>query len=904
MLCVLGVWNRIVLLVPGNRYTMSRQKFATILLPSKIRSMKPGFCFTFAEFVDGLKFPAEAAAKLFLKSFRGFFGDMTPAEQAAQELAALDQETELHRAVERVRDLAQRLDEAAALHLSRGVTTAPRPVFGHSFGHGHHRERAFAGRVPFQPPTPSPPATASGLCTWCHSPGHVISDCPGNDHGIPGRSRYHPENNGAPSPFGYFHHRLPLSVADGTHAVRGTRLTCGFSKPVHHRLGFLPPLDPQLTTTVVVNGVSAPALLDTGAMISVISPALRMIWHYRSWRTARPVTLRLSPECKPQQAVLYHLGRDPLILVGLSELRGHGLVLGDTPTITPLNIPVDDDDNDLGDDDYGGEAIVGRLVLAGPLGALDSDGQPDLAALALAAPRIATLATPPSGPHLGKAAPTVPVVRRDVLTDPEAQQVTDLLGEYAHLFGDSPLPRGDGAFSGPALAWSQPYFPHSPLEQPDAIPFSVFTPFDIHVAWTLTPEVPRSTPMTPNTRGLSAQTGPQLTVDITRVSGRRYLPGYYVPSRRRLASGCETDRQKRSRSDSDQGPVDEFVDDSLSPAGQNEADEQGEEQDEHEDVAEQPTDVSEQPQPEPVPQKEPDLREPLLASKLESLNESCTSPSPITSSTNTITSSSKTQSTSTCLKISPSPTTDSKTEPRQNPTSTVTSPQAAAPRPRLPIGASPFQFAGMKQLVPSPGCSSPFDPAWRSSFDCSLFTANNPAAPSVSRHLNRGITVPVCFLQSFSEYHLDSGICVELHKVLNRLIGVFTSSIRVLTEGTCSNVTAVYRNLSARALAIAQNLEDEQAVGLHTPIEGPFSLEELVLWERAFPRYAQAVLRDRAQLRHSKFGPAFARALRPVRRNIWLSPRPTGRPTTGRFSARSIGPTRAGSTFRAIGNAS
>ncbi|KAJ4457223.1 hypothetical protein PAPYR_7394 [Paratrimastix pyriformis] len=357
--------------LPGNRYTMSRQKFATILLPSKIRSMKPEafvsplpnlprlrnilnfeecvrfedtisqtigsidglpvdlrqlvppsavgillrynqHCFDSCEdlfdslydisrpksnflrtrhlaslvfsppptFVDGLKFPAEAAAKLFLKSFRGFFGDMvkdeflvgcaaspssdddssssssedekpapsasatsvpatsgsdpagsagvakTPAEQAAQELAALDQETELHRAVERVRDLAQRLDEAAALHLSRGVTTAPRPVFGHSFGHGRHREHAFAGRVPFQPPTPSPPATASvpphptsrgsversrlrdqGLCTWCHSSGHAISDCPGNDHGIPGRSRYHPENNGAPS-FCCGHHSM------------------------------------------------------------------------------------------------------------------------------------------------------------------------------------------------------------------------------------------------------------------------------------------------------------------------------------------------------------------------------------------------------------------------------------------------------------------------------------------------------------------------------------------------------------------------------------------------------------------------------------------------------------------------------------------------------------------------
>ncbi|KAJ4452947.1 hypothetical protein PAPYR_12724 [Paratrimastix pyriformis] len=309
-------------------YDISRPKsnfLRTRLLASLVFSPPPTF-------VDGLKFPAEAAAKLFLKSFRGFFGDMvkdeflvgcaaspssdddssssssedekpaplasatsvpatsgsdpagtsagvakTPAEQAAQELAALDQETELHRAVERVRDLAQRLDEAAALHLSRGVTTAPRPVFGHSFGHGHHRERAFAGRVPFQPPTPSPPATASvpphptsrgsversrlrdqGLCTWCHSPGHVISDCPGNDHGIPGRSRYHPENNGAPRLAPTVHllllhllrrlqplwvlppHRLPLSVADGTHAVRGTRLTCGFSKPVHHRLGFLP----------------------------------------------------------------------------------------------------------------------------------------------------------------------------------------------------------------------------------------------------------------------------------------------------------------------------------------------------------------------------------------------------------------------------------------------------------------------------------------------------------------------------------------------------------------------------------------------------------------------------------------------------------------------------------------
>ncbi|KAJ4453789.1 hypothetical protein PAPYR_11653 [Paratrimastix pyriformis] len=209
--------------------------------------------------------------------------------------------------------------------------------------------------------------------------------------------------------------------------------------------------------------------------------------------------------------------------------------------------------------------------------------------------------------------------------------------------------------------------------------------------------------------------------------------------------------------------------------------------------------------------------------------------------------------------------TDSKTEPRQNPTSTVTSPQAAPARV-FPLALRPLLFP------------APFDPAWRSSFDCSLFTANNPAAPSVSRHLNRGITVPVCFLQSFSEYHLDSGICVELHKVLNRLIGVFTSSIRVLTEGTCSNVTAVYRNLSARALAIAQNLEDEQAVGLHTPIEDMLKL--------CCGTVLNFAIRSSALLSQG--------LLRPVRRNIWLSPRPTGRPT---YSAIS-------EAFRAIGNAS
>ncbi|KAJ4455169.1 hypothetical protein PAPYR_9897 [Paratrimastix pyriformis] len=174
-------------------------------------------------------------------------------------------ETELHRAVERVRDLAQRLDEAAVLHL----VTRSRPllalfsatpsamaitvnVLSPAVFLFNLRLRLL--RPPPRPPHPTSRAPSS-VAAFATRALHMVSLLRSCDLGL-----YHPENNGAPrlaptvhlllpafdvsSSFALPPHRLPLSVADGIHAVRGTRLTCGFSKPVHHRLGFLTPVGP------------------------------------------------------------------------------------------------------------------------------------------------------------------------------------------------------------------------------------------------------------------------------------------------------------------------------------------------------------------------------------------------------------------------------------------------------------------------------------------------------------------------------------------------------------------------------------------------------------------------------------------------------------------------------------
>ncbi|KAJ4454458.1 hypothetical protein PAPYR_10818 [Paratrimastix pyriformis] len=91
-----------------------------------------------------------------------------------------------------------------------------------------------------------------------------------------------------------------------------------------------------------------------------------------------------------------------------------------------------------------------------------------------------------------------------------------------------------------------------------------------------------------------------------------------------------------------------------------------------------------------------------------------------------------------------------------------------------------------------------------------------------TKHLNPGLIVPVHFLKPLTEYHFSAPICVELHKVLTRMVLAF--------GGT-------YRGLSARALLITLLLDSEAAFDIDHPIEGPMRLDEIVLWERSYPFY-------------------------------------------------------------------
>ncbi|KAJ4455847.1 hypothetical protein PAPYR_9142 [Paratrimastix pyriformis] len=81
---------------------------------------------------------------------------------------------------------------------------------------------------------------------------------------------------------------------------------------------------------------------------------------------------------------------------------------------------------------------------------------------------------------------------------------------------------------------------------------------------------------------------------------------------------------------------------------------------------------------------------------------------------------------------------------------------------------------------------------------------------------------PRSLLKPLTEYHFSAPICVELHKVLTRMVLAF--------GGT-------YRGLSARALLITLLLDSEAAFDIDHPIEGPMRLDEIVLWERSYPFY-------------------------------------------------------------------
>ncbi|KAJ4453251.1 hypothetical protein PAPYR_12319 [Paratrimastix pyriformis] len=71
-----------------------------------------------------------------------------------------------------------------------------------------------------------------------------------------------------------------------------------------------------------------------------------------------------------------------------------------------------------------------------------------------------------------------------------------------------------------------------------------------------------------------------------------------------------------------------------------------------------------------------------------------------------------------------------------------------------------------------------------------------------TNHLNRGLIVPVHFFETMAEYRLSGAICVELHKVLNRLGLTFGKILFSMTCGQSADIEKTYQFLTSRALMI------------------------------------------------------------------------------------------------------
>ncbi|KAJ4453275.1 hypothetical protein PAPYR_12298 [Paratrimastix pyriformis] len=117
-----------------------------------------------------------------------------------------------------------------------------------------------------------------------------------------------------------------------------------------------------------------------------------------------------------------------------------------------------------------------------------------------------------------------------------------------------------------------------------------------------------------------------------------------------------------------------------------------------------------------------------------------------------------------------------------------------------------------------------------------------------TNHLNRGLIVPVHFFETMAEYRLSGAICVELHKVLNRLGLTFGKILFSMTCGQSADIEKTYQFLTSRALMILVCLDSEAAFGVDRAVDGHMRLDELALWERTFPFYVKEVFHDRSML--------------------------------------------------------
>ncbi|KAJ4454124.1 hypothetical protein PAPYR_11268 [Paratrimastix pyriformis] len=142
------------------------------------------------------------------------------------------------------------------------------------------------------------------------------------------------------------------------------------------------------------------------------------------------------------------------------------------------------------------------------------------------------------------------------------------------------------------------------------------------------------------------------------------------------------------------------------------------------------------------------------------------------------------------------------------------------------------------------------------SSSASVVVEHRPPAPQSllaswfpsTNHLNRGLIVPVHFFETMAEYRLSAAICVELHKVLNRLGLTFGKILFSMTCGQSADIEKTYQFLTSRALMILVCLDSEAAFGVDRAVDGHMRLDELALWERTFPFYVKEVFHDRSML--------------------------------------------------------
>jgi hypothetical protein len=304
-------------------------------------------------------------------------------------------------AVEIMMRIAARLDEAAAFAInmehprkqqgqsgsSEPATNLPQEGSGHARRHDRFRRPprqqqqpdALAQRAPPSQPANGPrrqhdapklekltpelraDLASKGICLRCRAGKHTYEECPKT---IEIRQRQ-PAAPSAPS--------QPAKPASGGHGAAAGAPGAGSQVQIA-RVFFLGNISvhgdrkhgvigPQATTAVFLAGHVVPAVIDTGASVSVIraETARRLRLRFSSCLPPQPLVLadgstivitstvqihhfRLTPSSPAREATFYVLPGEGETLIGHPDLQGHLIGLGNPMTIIPYGDVTQQDD--------------------------------------------------------------------------------------------------------------------------------------------------------------------------------------------------------------------------------------------------------------------------------------------------------------------------------------------------------------------------------------------------------------------------------------------------------------------------------------------------------------------------------------------------------------------------------